>query len=101
MQKIILGTLLTFGIANAMYFDNSVDRWESDCNLAVGEGSHCMIAAGMYERGDWENANTGEMVKIEGSKTELMKQAKKLYQKACNQGEKKGCQKAKALTVKS
>ena len=97
MKKIILGILVTFGIANAMYFDNSVDRWEAECDLVVGDGSRCMIAASMYERGDWENANTGEIIKINGSKTELMKKAKKLYQKACKQGEKKGCRKMKSL----
>jgi len=97
MKKIIMVSLLIFGTANATYFDNSVDRWEMDCNLKGGSGSNCTIAARMYERGNWEDANTGKITKIKGTKTPRIQKAKALYKRACKKGNKEGCEKAKLL----
>jgi len=94
MKKVILGSLLSIGIVNAMYFDNSIGRWEGDCIMkgAIG-ASNCMIAARMYERGSWEDAQTGKFIKIKGTRKKHNKRAIELFQIACDRGDKKGCEK--------
>ena len=89
MKKIIMLTSLAATMSWSAYFDNSVDRWESDCKYDISHG--CSIAGSMYIRGNYEDANTGKIVKISGSKKERMKKAEKLLKKGCSLGSKKAC----------
>ena len=91
-KKILSFVMITFvtTIATASpYFNNSVDRWESDCKYNLRSG--CAIAAKMYLRGSWEDAQTGEMVKIKGSKRSRYKKAKQLFKRACDLGDNTSC----------
>ena len=93
MNRKLLGTLFIVAAATHLiaspFFDNSVDRWESDCKYGMSSG--CGIAGNMYIVGKWENANTGKFIKIKNSKSERMKKAEKLLKKGCQLGNKKSC----------
>jgi len=97
MKKVIIG-ILAVSMGHAMFFDNSIERWEGDCQPGgVMNPGSCMIAASQYLAGEWEDANGGGLIKIKGSKEEHRKKALILFKRACKAGEKRGCAKAKAL----
>jgi len=96
MKKTILTIIALGSIANASYFNNSVDRWEFDCKSGIIYA--CGIAGNMYIKGKWEDANTGKMIKIKKTKKERIKKAKELLARGCMKGHKKSCTDLKALT---
>jgi len=97
-KKILSLAIMSFTttlVTASPYFNNSVYRWESDCQYDLPMG--CSIAAKMYLKGRWEDAKTGEMVKIKGSKKSRYKKAKQLFKRACDPGDKKSCKEYKKI----
>ncbi|QOR63055.1 hypothetical protein ACM66Z_08015 [Sulfurovum sp. ST-21] len=93
--SLVMITFVTTIVTASPYFNNSVDRWESDCKYDLRSG--CAIAAKMYLRGSWEDAQTGEIVKIKGSKRSRYKKAKQLFKRACDLGDNISCKEYKKI----
>lgn len=92
MYKVLLVAYIgitTISTQASIPFDNSIDRWTNDCSY--GMLGACLIASNMYTKGQWEDSNTGKIVKISLTKKERLEKAKFYKMRACVLGSKKSC----------